>query len=171
MNYPLSIEVAQLYPRELAFGQYAVSLVNQRFEKQIDDSEATAFAVHLVNTQFSAHDLGKTYKMTEIFAQIFSVISFAYGHPIDQSHMSVARFVTHLRYLFVRIESGFPAPGKSAVPAVQEAVRTSYPQADSCPLKVKMLLEMHLGEELSVDERTYLTIHIARLAEDLWGVH
>lgn len=34
-----------------------------------------------------------------------------------------------------------------------------------------MLLEMHLGEELSADERTYLTIHIARLAEDLWGVH
>ncbi|WP_346844427.1 PRD domain-containing protein [uncultured Rothia sp.] len=169
MDFPLSIEVEQLYPRELAFGRYAVTLTNQRFGVELHPAEATAFAMHLVNTQFSAEDLGKTYRMTEIFAQIFNVIAFAYGHPIDQSHISVARFVTHLRYLFVRVESHQPTPGKSAVPAIQEAVRTSYPQADACALKVKILLEMHIGAELSADERTYLTIHIARLAEDLWG--
>lgn len=31
---------------------------------------------------------------------------------------------------------------------------------------------MHLvNTQFSADERTYLTIHITRLAEDLWGVH
>lgn len=70
MEFPLSIEVAQLYPREHGFGQYAVQMVNQRLGVKLQDDEATAFAMHLVNTQFSANDLGKTYRMTEVFAQI-----------------------------------------------------------------------------------------------------
>ena len=108
--------------------------------------------------------------MTEVFAQIFSVISFAYNAPVDQNQMSVARFVTHLRYLFVRAEQGKDVSLSSSVPAVHDAVKTSYPRAYSCAGKVKMLLEMHLGVDLSVDEHIYLTIHIARLAEDLLGI-
>ncbi|MDO4897920.1 MAG: PRD domain-containing protein [Rothia sp. (in: high G+C Gram-positive bacteria)] len=170
MEYPLAIEVSQLYPREIGFGRRAVALVAEKLGVQLPAEEAVPFALHLVNSQFTAEDLGKTYKMTEVFAQIFSVISFAYNSPIDQNQMSVARFVTHLRYLFVRTEQGKEVSLSSSVPAVHEAVRTSYPQAYACAGKVKMLLEMHLGVDLSDDEHTYLTIHIARLAEELLGI-
>lgn len=169
MDYPLSIEVAQLYPREHGFGQYAVHLVKEKLGVELQAEEATAFAMHLVNTQFAADDLRKTYRMTEIFAQIFNIISFAYGEPLDQHHMSVARFVTHLRYLFVRTEKKASVPEPSAIPAIGDAMRTNYPKAYSCAAKVKMLLEMHLETELSVDEQTYLAIHISRLAQELWG--
>ncbi|GGH56245.1 PRD domain-containing protein [Rothia aerolata] len=168
MDFPLAFEVEHLYPREVAFGRYALKRVKEQLGVELPDGEATAFAMHLVNTMFSEADLAKAYKMTELFAQIFTVIAFAYGNPIDQSHVSVARFVTHLRYLFVRVESVQALTGRPAVPAVQKAVKDSYPKADSCALKVKTLLEMHLGVELSADEQTYLTIHIARLAEELW---
>ncbi|MBF0808207.1 PRD domain-containing protein [Rothia nasimurium] len=174
MEFPLSIEVAQLYPREYGFGQYAVQLVQQKLGVALQPEEATAFAMHLVNTQFEADDLNKTYRMTEVFAQIFSVISFAYNRPLDQNHMSVARFVTHLRYVFVRTEkdagaTGAGAGAESSIPAIYEAVKSSYPKAFTCAGKVKVLLEMHLGTELSADEQTYLAIHISRLAQDLWG--
>lgn len=96
MDYPLSIEVTQLYPREFSFGRYALQLVEERIGVALPEEEATPFALHLVNTQFSNEDLSKIYRMTEVFAQIFNVIAFAYGHPLDQTHMSVARFVTHL---------------------------------------------------------------------------
>lgn len=170
MEYPLAIEVSQLYPREIGFGRRAVAMVAEKLAVQLPADEAVPLALHLVNSQFTAEDLGKTYKMTEVFAQIFSVISFAYNAPVDQNQMSVARFVTHLRYLFVRAELGKDVSLSSSVPAVHDAVKTSYPRAYSCAGKVKMLLEMHLGVDLSVDEHTYLTIHIARLAEDLLGI-
>lgn len=170
MEYPLAIEVGQLYPREIGFGRRAVALVAERLGVELPADEAVPFALHLVNSQFTAEDLGKTYKMTEVFAQIFSVISFAYSAPIDQNQMSVARFVTHLRYLFVRAEQGKEVSLSSSVPAVHEAVRSSYPRAYACAGKVKMLLEMHLGADLSDDEHTYLTIHVARLAEELLGI-
>ncbi|WP_237225131.1 PRD domain-containing protein [Rothia nasisuis] len=173
MEFPLSIEVSQLYPREYGFGQYALQLVSQRLGVELQPEEATAFAMHLVNTQFEGSDLNKTYRMTEVFSQIFSVISFAYNRPLNQNHMSVARFVTHLRYLFVRTEQNTGERGSggqaSAIPAIHEAVMSSYPKAYSCAGKVRVLLEMHLGTELSRDEQTYLAIHISRLAQDLWG--
>lgn len=60
------------------------------------------------------------------------------------------------------------AGGDLAAPAIREAVRTSYPKAYECANRVKMLLEIHLNVDLSADEHTYLTIHVARLAKDLW---
>ena len=40
--------------------------------------------------------------MTEVFAQVFEIIEASYERKIDPDSMSAARFVTHLRYLFVR---------------------------------------------------------------------
>ena len=170
VEYPLSIEVSQLYPKELAFGQRAVRMARERLGADLPEEEATPLALHLVNSQFSSEDLAKTFKMTQIFAQIFQIISSAYGHEVDQSNLSVARFVTHLRYLFVRAEQGRPAlKSDPTIPAIHDAVKTGYPEAYACAYKVMLLLEMHVGEDLSDDEHTYLTIHIARLAADLWG--
>lgn len=101
LDYPLSIEVTQLYPREFSFGRYALQLVKERFDVVLPEEEATPFALHLVNTQFSNEDLSKIYRMTEVFAQIFNVIAFAYGHPLDQTHMSVARFVSRIFATFL----------------------------------------------------------------------
>lgn len=169
VDYPLAIEVEQLYPRELAFGRRALALVAERLGVELPEEEATPLALHLVNAQFSTEDLSRTFRMTEVFAEIFEVVSAAYGRPVDRSKMSVARFVTHLRYLFVRAEQGRAALADPALPAIRDAVRTGYPRAFACAYKVKLLLEMHLDQQLADDEHTYLTIHIARLAHELWG--
>lgn len=170
IEYPLAIEVEQLYPREAAFGRRAVELTNERLGVRLPPEEATPIALHLVNAQFSGTDLSRTYRMTEIFAQIFDVISSYYGRPVDQTQLSVARFVTHLRYLFVRAEQGRrPAVADPTLPAIHDAVRTGYPEAYACADKVMLLLNMHLDTTLGEDEHTYLTIHIARLAADMWG--
>lgn len=170
IEYPLSIEVGQLYPKEVAFGRRAIGMINDRFGANLPEDEATPIALHLVNSQFATEDLVRTFRMTEVFTQIFDVISAAYGQEINQSNMSVARFVTHLRYLFVRAEQGKnPVSQDPAFPAIHDAVRSSYPRAYDCAYKIVLLLQIHLHQELSDDEHTYLTMHIARLATDLWG--
>ena len=170
VSYPLAIEVAQLYPKETAFGRRAVQLVRERLGVDVPDGEAIPIALHVVNAQFAAEDLARTFRMTEVFAQIFRVISSAYGQPVDQDSMAVARFVTHLRYLFVRTETArTPVGGDPTLPAVRQAVSTGFPRAFDCARKIMVLLEMQLGKGLSEDEHTYLTIHVARLAAELWG--
>lgn len=170
IEYPLSIEVGHLYPKETAFGRRAIAVINERLGVNLPEDESTPLALHLVNSQFATEDLVKTFKMTEVFTEIFGVISSAYGRELNQSNLSVARFVTHLRYLFVRAEQGHHASaGDPAFPAIHDAVRTGYPRAYDCAYKVVLLLQAHLRQELSEDEHTYLTMHIARLAADLWG--
>ncbi|MDO4253447.1 MAG: PRD domain-containing protein [Rothia sp. (in: high G+C Gram-positive bacteria)] len=169
LDYPLASEVESLYPREVEFGRYALKVIKDTYGLSLADGEASTIAMHLVNTQFSDHNLAKTFGMTQLLAQIFSIISFAYQQPLDRRHLSVARFVAHLRYLFVRVEHQEQGQKTSSHQSISRAVASCYPKASSCARKVRMLLEMHLKAELSADEQTYLTIHIARLDQDLWS--
>lgn len=167
VDYPLAPEVAQLYPQEMRFGRLAVDLVRERLGVELPDIEAVPLAMHLVNAQFAVDDMGETYRMTEVFAQIFDVLATFFGGPVDRSLMSAARFVTHLRYLFVRV--GKPAAEGPSIPLLLETVRSAHPQAFACARKVRLILEMHVQQDLTDDELAYLTIHIARLAQDQFG--
>lgn len=166
VDYPLAIEVTQLYPREVNFGRRAVALVAERLGVQLPENESIPLALHLVNSQFTSEDMSRTFQMTEVFAQIFDLISTVYGKVVDQSSIDAARFVTHLRYLFVRAEKE-PSKvlGAAELSAVFDTVRTSYPTAFACAQKILLLLEMQLNQQLTNDELTYLTIHVERLAK------
>lgn len=171
VDYPLALEVSQLYPQEVRFGRRALGLVRERLGVELPEIEAVPLAMHLVNSQFASEDMGGTYRMTEVFSQIFEVIGASFGAPVDQELMSAARFVTHLRYLFVRTSQGQVAEQEGAsVPLLLESLKEAHPLAFACAVKVKLILELQLEQVLTEDELTYLTIHIARLARDQYGL-
>lgn len=167
VDYPLAAEVTQLYPHELEFGRRALELVRRQFGVELPENEAVPLALHLVNSQFTTEDMNRTFQMTEIFGQIFDIIATAYGKGVDEASMGAARFITHLRYLFVRAAKDGERPEALELPAIFETVKESYPKAFACAQKIYLLLEMQLGQELTTDELTYLTIHIERLAKTL----
>ena len=169
VQYPLEPEVTVLYPREVAYGRQALQMVAERTGVLLDSVESIPLALHLVNAQFATADMSRAFRMTEVFAQVFEVIESAYGRSIDSSSISAARFITHLRYLFVRADQGKLEPTGISQPSVLAAVRADAPEAFACAQKVLMLLEMQMQHSLREDELTYLTIHIDRLAKDIWG--
>lgn len=170
VDYPLAVEVSQLYPQEVRFGRRALELVKDRMGVELSDIESIPLAMHLVNSQFASKDMGGTYRMTEVFTQIFEVIGAGFGGPVDRSLMSAARFVTHLRYLFVRASQPQTASPNPSLPLLLESMQKAHPHAFVCASKVRLVLEMHLDQPLTDDELTYLTIHIARLARDQYGI-
>lgn len=169
VDYPLAVEVSQLYPQEVRFGRRALELVKDRMGVELPDIESIPLAMHLVNSQFASEDMGSTYRMTEVFAQIFEVIGAGFGGPVDRSLMSAARFVTHLRYLFVRASQQQTPDSTPSLPLLLDSMREAHPRAFACARKVRLVLEMHLNQPLTDDELTYLTIHIARLARDQYS--
>ncbi|WP_237188353.1 PRD domain-containing protein [Rothia nasimurium] len=169
VDYPLALEVRQLYPQEVRFGERALQLIRERLGVDLPEIEAIPLAMHLVNSQFESTGMAGTYRMTEIFAEIFEVIGAGFGGPMDRSLMSAARFVTHLRYLFVRASAAQAADPGTGVPLLLESMKDAHPKAFAVAVKVKLVLENHLGQVLTDDELTYLTIHIARLARDQYG--
>lgn len=176
VDYPLAPEVTLLYPREVEYGRSVIAAVRERLQVQMDPGEAIPLALHLVNAQFATADMSQAFRMTEVFAQVFEIIEASYEQKIDPDSMSAARFVTHLRYLFVRAsrasaESAERAEDEVSQPSLLAALREDAPRAYACAQKVLLVLQMQLKQSLTRDELTYLTIHIARLARDMWGIN
>lgn len=165
LEYPLRAEVSHLYPDELRIAQRVLDFVNTRIEQVLPEAEAVPIALHLVNAGFASGDLSLTYQMTGVFTQLFEVLEKAYERPFDRDTVNAARFITHLRYFFVRAQTGRQLDDGAST--LSRAIRQSYPAAYATALKLQAVLELRLGEPLTEDEVTYLTLHVARMVEDL----
>ncbi len=165
MEFPLRAEVAHLYPEELRIANHILDFVNGRIEETLPQEEAVAIALHLVNAGFASGDLSYTYQMTGVFAQLFDVLEQAYGRPFDRDTVNAARFITHLRYFFVRAHTGRQLSDGAS--QLGTAIRSAYPDAFASAIKLQAVLELRLGEPLTDDEVMYLTLHVARMVDDV----
>lgn len=162
LHMPLKEEVQQLYSEEYRQALGLVTAINERVRVPIPAEEAVAFTLHLVNASFTSGDLSYTYKMTGLIEQMIEIIKEDAGRQLDE--ISIARFITHLRYLFVRVSQQRQLTGEPK--AVSDAVANSYPEAMACADRLASLAELRLGDALTGDEISYLALHVARLRRD-----
>ncbi|WP_300079913.1 PRD domain-containing protein [Propioniciclava sp.] len=164
IDYPLAAEVAHLYADEYAQARELLAGVNARLDTPLPPGEAVALALHFVNAGFTTGDLSFTYTMTGVIQQMIDVIETSYGFTLDENSVSVGRFITHLRYLFVRIHAHRQLDeGRSTI---GDAIRAVYPEALRCAERLAGIVELRLGAPLTEDEISYLTLHVARVATD-----
>jgi beta-glucoside operon transcriptional antiterminator len=164
LEYPLLAEVQHLYSDEYDQARRLLVEINKHSEARLPDIEAVGLALHLVNAGFATGDLSYTYKMTGVIQQMVAVIEQTYGISLDSGSVSVGRFITHLRYLFVRIHQHRQLSEEHS--AVGAAIRQAYPGAAECATRLAGLLELRLGAALTEDEISYLSLHVARVIAD-----
>lgn len=164
IDYPLIAEVTHLYPEEYDQAQRLLVAINDRLDEPLPASEAVALALHLVNAGFATGDLAYTYQMTGVIQQMITVIEQTYGIDIDAGSVGAGRFITHLRYLFVRIHQHQQLDQHRS--PVGDAIREAYPEALQCAGHLANIVELRLGAALTDDEISYLTLHVARLATE-----
>ena len=165
LEYPLLAEVTNLYAEEYAQARALLAAINAQCRPRLPDVEAVGLALHLVNAGFSTGDLSYTYKMTGVIQQMLSVVAQNFDVELDPASVSVGRFVTHVRYLFVRIHQHKQLDQQHS--AIGAAIREAYPRAVECALRLAALLEIRLGAALTDDEISYLSLHVARVTTDL----
>lgn len=162
LEYPLLAEVKNLYAEEYAQAEALRQAINRHVDHALPDGETVALALHLVNSGFSSGDLSYTYTMTGVIQQMVSVIESSVGCELDMGSVSVGRFITHVRYLFVRIHQHKQLDQEHSPVGV--AIREAYPDALACAARLASILELRLGSPLTEDEVSYLTLHVARVA-------
>ena len=162
--YPLEAEVLHLYPEEFAKARLLVSHLNEYLDQPLPDTEAVALALHIVNAGFTSGDLSFTYTMTGVIRQMMQVIADRFGIELRQDSISVARFITHVRYLFARIHRGEQLHEGNSI--ISDGIRTAYPQAVRAAQQIAMVVHLRLGAQLSRDEIAYLALHVARMVGD-----
>ena len=137
--------------------------INGLVDKQLPEEEATALALHLVNAGFSTGDLSYTYQMTGVIQQMLDIVGAEWGTRLEQSSISAARFITHVRYLFVRLARKEQLDHQSDT--ISEQIAHAFPDHDTLARKVARVVELRFDQTLTEDEIAYLTLHIARLAD------
>ncbi|MBS5167063.1 phosphocarrier, HPr family protein [Corynebacterium sp. HMSC055G02] len=166
-DYPLLAEVSQLYSEEYAQAQAILSHINRALNDRriapLPRPEAVAITLHLVNAGFSTGDLSFTYTMTGVLQQLLTIIESDFGITLEPETVNVGRFITHLRYLFVRIAKHEQLKDHSS--AIGQAIRDSAPEAFRCAQRISAVIELRLGSGLTEDEVSYLTLHIARIVQ------
>ena len=161
--YPLEAEVRHLYAEDFALAQKLLTAINSGLHKPLAPDEAVAITLHLVNAGFAVGDLSGTYRMTGLIQQILAVIGSHNDTELNSEDISVARFITHLRYLFVRMAEHQQLDSDDR--QVATAISARYPDAVETAQMVANLIELRLDSALTPDEVSYLTLHIARLQE------
>lgn len=162
--YPLEAEVTHLYTEEYRKAQILLGAVNAYLDDPLPDSEAVALALHIVNSGFKSGDLSFTYTMTGVIHQMLAVVSERFGLVLPQDSISVARFITHVRYLFVRVHHHKQLVDSSSL--ISDGIRTAYPEALRTAEQLATIVQLRLGVPLTRDEIAYLALHVARMAQD-----
>lgn len=164
MEYPLRAEVGHLYAEEYRQAAVLLAAINDRCDPPLPEAEAVAVTLHLVNASFATGDLSYTYTMTGLIGQMLVVIEEGFGISLAEDSLSAGRFITHLRYLFVRIRQHKQLSDEHT--DIGAAIRAAYPQAAECAARLGALLELRLGSALTDDEISYLALHVARVVSD-----
>ncbi len=164
LEYPLMAEIKHLYSDEYDQALALLAAINRHVATPLPVNEAQAMALHLVNAGFATGDLSYTYTMTGVIQQMLDVIGQSFGLALDTASVSVGRFITHLRYLFVRIHQHKQLDQQHSIVGI--AIREAYPQAVETALRLSAILELRLGSPLTEDEVSYLALHVARVASD-----
>lgn len=161
--YPLRAEVMNLYPEEFARAEYLRDAINSQLPQPLEEDETIALALHLVNSAMATGDLSFTYRMTGVIQQLLDVVERTYDLDLGRDSVSVGRFITHLRYLFVRIHQHKQLSDEHS--GIGDMIRSSYPDAAQCAERLAQVMELRLGAHLTHDEISYLTLHVARCVQ------
>ena len=161
IEYPLKWEIENLYPAETEMGTVALEIIERRLGVRMDATEALPIALHFVNAQIGSGDIAATVQMTQWLKVALDTIGEDFGVVIDQRSLPAARFITHLRYLFLRARDGKQSPETEG--AISEAVRSAKPLEYACAERLAHRMEELFGRELVREEILYLALHVSRL--------
>ncbi|TFJ46923.1 PTS sugar transporter [Carnobacterium divergens] len=158
---PLTWEVKKFYPQHFDIGLYALNLINQQFNLHFPEDEAVSIALHFVNLQEDKNNLDSTIRSMESLRDILSIIQYHFKIKLDEKSMNYMRLMTHLQYFIQRVQTDKIYDESDLVLNTQ--IKMLYTDAYDCIQKIKVYIQEKYECLISIDEETYLMLHIHRV--------
>lgn len=158
---PLIWEIKKFYSKEFRVGLKALEFIEDETGKRLSEDEAGNIALHLINAQVNSsyNKVEDVAQQTQKIQDILNIIRYSYNTTLDEHSISYARFITHLRFFFQRLNK------KEKIELEDDflwrQVKAKYKKAHGCMLKI----EKYLNTVLSDEEKLYITIHIQRVTQ------
>jgi beta-glucoside operon transcriptional antiterminator len=101
--------------------------------------------------------------MTEVINRIIEIVQYHFQLKLDEDSLNYTRFITHLRYFFIRQYKQDQTEQEEVDVTLLEVVKNKYEKAYQAVDKISNLLEKRYGWVFSSNERLYLTLHVWRV--------
>lgn len=153
-------ETMKFYPEEYRLGIDALDIIEREAGVRLSDDEAGFLAMHFVNAQYGSGDAGLARDMVRLIQDVVNLVRYTYGIELDENSLDYIRFITHLKFFLSRIFKKATHTGNEELYGI---VSGMYPKATACVRKISAYLRQKLDYSLSLEEESYLIIHIEKL--------
>ena len=161
LKLPIYLDIQHLYPEEYLIGKKSLSLINENVGVVLPEEEASAIALHLINSELRNKEEPKNDNENKLIKLVVTEIETFFNQLLDKRSFNYARFITHLEYMVRRTKENNPILSSNYL--LFESLKETYPKTYSCVLSVQKKLINELNISLSDEEMLYLVLHINRL--------
>lgn len=158
---PLTWDIRQLYPKEMKMGEIAVNLIKDNLKMNVSEYEATSVAMHFINNRYNYDSMFQAMKFTKMISDIINIIQYHFQIVLNQNTISFSRFVTHLQFFLTRQMNDIST--EIINPELMKTIISNYKNSFRCAEKIIEYMKKNYGKKASLEEETYLTLHIERI--------
>lgn len=153
----LLLDIQQLYKNEYELGIEMITLINERFNVELNEDEAGFIALHFVNSEDGNQN--NNVQITMIVSDIQKIVKEYYSDIIfDESSLYYQRFLTHLKYFAQRyLHKEFQYNEDERLFRI---ISEQYKDAFGCVKMIYLMMKEKYDYLLSKEEMIYLSIHI-----------
>lgn len=159
--FPNFNDFRHLYPMEYQIGKFAVDLIKNVCNVDLDNTEIDGIALHLVNAAGNNSEGTVQTNQKELIDEVTTIIEEYYELVINRNAINYSRFASHVHYLLIRSKKneGFSSENIE----MYQMIKAQYPKAYGCALKVVHHLSKKTNYEFKEEEIFYILLHINRL--------
>lgn len=155
-------EIKRFYQKEFEAGKSALEIIKKELGIELSEDEAGFFAIHILNAQIDA-DMMQTINIPGITKDIVNIVGYTFGRELDRESLYYERFITHLKHFLARVVKN-ETYGEDANDRLAIMVKDEFPKSYRCALRIRDYLKVSKKYNVSLEEISYLTIHIQRLS-------
>ena len=99
----------------------------------------------------------------DVRKDIVNIVGYTFGRELDRESLYYERFITHLKHFLARVVKN-ETYGEDANDRLAIMVKDEFPKSYRCALRIRDYLKVSRKYNVSLEEISYLTIHIQRLS-------
>lgn len=155
-------EIICLYPEELKIGKWAIDAIEEHTGTRLSDHEAGYLAMHIVNATLGENK-DRIMKLFMFSSGIITILEEEFGCDFRRDEISLARLLSHLRFLGQRILAGRVNRSDNL-----EEFYAMFMKKDRrfkpTMRRITTFVKKNYKYDLTRQECVYLMIHINKLA-------
>lgn len=156
-------EMKKLFPSEFHAAEVGIREIEVKFNIAVQKNELILLTYHLINVKEGGHAVQESMKLTELISGIVNIIQLDTGIILDEKTFNYSRFVSHLRYLFIRHFHNTEIDRAELDPELLAMMISRYPQVYGTVEKIVHYIRERADWDLQADEQVYLVLHIWRV--------